>query len=42
MKKMGLDAECFDLSKYLYYIKRKEVKKHDKCKRNIKRNERKD
>lgn len=41
MKKMGLDPECFDLSKYLKIIKRKEEKEHDKRKRNLKRDGRK-
>lgn len=38
MKEIGLDPECFDLSKYLSYIRKKGRDKDVKRKRNTKRN----
>lgn len=38
MKKMGLDPECFNLSKYLKYIKEKGRDKHVKRKKRNRRN----
>ena len=38
MKKIGLDPECYDLSKYLSYIRMKGRDKDVKSKRNTRRN----